>query len=90
MYMDDRRSIPKPTAIQANEHLVYVPIKVATKVVLYNEMLSQGITKAEMARRLDGFQASVDRILSIKHATKLETLEAAFAVLGKRLDVAVA
>lgn len=90
MYMDDRRSIPTPTAIQANEHLVYVPIKVATKVVLYNEMLSQGITKAEMARRLDGFQASVDRILSIKHATKLETLEAAFAVLGKRLDVAVA
>lgn len=90
MYMDDRRPIPTPTATQADEYSVYVPIKVATKVVLYNEMLSQGITKAEMARRLDGFQASVDRILSIKHSTKLETLEAAFAALGKRLDVAIA
>lgn len=90
MYMDDRRPIPAPTPAQAGEHLVYVPIKVATKIALYNEMLTQGISKAEMARRLDGFQASVDRILSIKHSTKLETLEAAFAALGKRLNVAVA
>lgn len=90
MYMDDRRAIPVPSAAQADEHLVYVPIKVATKVALYNEMLAQGVTKAEMARRLTGYQASVDRILSIRHSTKLETLEAAFAVLGKRLDIAVA
>lgn len=90
MYMDCRRPIPAPTPAQDGEEVIFVPTKVATKVALYNEMLAQGVTKAEMARRLDGFQASIDRILSIRHSTKLETLEAAFAALGKRLELHVA
>lgn len=89
MYMDCRRPIPAPTPAQDGEQLIDVPIKVAMKVALYNEMLAQGVTKAEMARRLDGFQASIDRILSLRHATRLDTLEAAFAALGKRLELHV-
>ena len=90
IYMDDRRAIPMPTAAKAGDYTVRIPVKVAAKVLLFNEMIAQKVTKAEMARRLDGFQASADRILSIKHSTKLETLEAAFAVLGKHLDLHVA
>ena len=84
IYMDDRRAIPMPTAAKAGDYTVRIPVKVAAKVLLFNEMIAQKVTKAEMARRLDGFQASADRILSI------ETLEAAFAVLGKHLDLHVA
>lgn len=90
IYMDDRRAIPMPTAAKKGDYTVRIPVKVAAKVLLFNEMIAQKVTKAEMARRLDGFQASADRILSIKHSTKLETLEAAFAVLGKHLDLHVA
>ena len=90
IYMDQRRTIPMPTPAKAGEYTVRIPVKVAAKVLLFNEMIAQKVTKAEMARRLDGFQASADRILSIKHSTKLETLEAAFAVLGKHLDLRVA
>lgn len=90
IYMDERRAIPIPTAAKAGDYTVRIPVKVAAKVLLFNEMIAQKVTKAEMARRLDGFQASADRILSIKHSTKLETLEAAFAVLGKHLDLRVA
>jgi len=90
IYMDDRRAIPMPTVAKKGDYTVRIPVKVAAKVLLFNEMISQKVTKAEMARRLDGFQASADRILSIKHSTKLETLEAAFAVLGKHLDLRVA
>lgn len=90
IYMDDRRAIPMPTQAKEGDYTVRIPVKVAAKVLLFNEMIAQKVTKAEMARRLDGFQASADRILSIKHSTKLETLEAAFAVLGKHLDLQVA
>lgn len=90
IYMDERRAIPMPTPAKESDYKVRIPVKVAAKVLLFNEMIAQKVTKAEMARRLDGFQASADRILSIKHSTKLETLEAAFAVLGKHLDLRVA
>lgn len=90
IYMDERRAIPMPTPAKEGDYTVRIPVKVAAKVLLFNEMIAQKVTKAEMARRLDGFQASADRILSIKHSTKLETLEAAFAVLGKHLDLQVA
>ena len=90
IYMDERRAIPMPKAANAGDYTARIPVKVAAKVLLFNEMIAQKVTKAEMARRLDGFQASADRILSIKHSTKLETLEAAFAVLGKHLDLRVA
>ncbi len=42
-----------------------------------------------MAQRLDEFQASIDRVLSLHHSTRLDTLEAAFAALGKRLALQV-
>lgn len=89
-YMEERRAIPMPSPAKEGDYTVRVPIQVAAKVLLFNEMLAQKVTKAELARRLDGFQASADRILSIKHSTKLETLEAAFAALGKHLDLRVA
>lgn len=62
MYMDDRRTIPEPSAAQSGDDLVYVPIQVASKVMLYNEMLKQSVTKAEMTRRLAAYQAIIVRL----------------------------
>lgn len=90
IYMDMRRVIPAPRPAQEGEYTVRLPIKVAAKVLLFNEMMAQGITKAEMARRLGGFQTSADRLLSVRHSTKLETIEAAFDALGRHLDLRVA
>jgi antitoxin HicB len=69
--------------------LIY-PATATAKVLLHNEMLSQGVRKAELARRLNIAPPNVERIFSIRHATKLATIEAALAALGKRLDVRVA
>ena len=51
IYMDDRRAIPMPTAAKAGDYTVRIPVKVAAKVLLFNEMIAQKVTKAEMARR---------------------------------------
>ncbi len=90
IYMDDRKKIPLPSEMQEGEYLVALPVLVASKVNLYNEMLDQNVTKAELARRMGWIQKQADRLLSLRHATKIESLENAFNVLGKELDIVVA
>lgn len=88
-YMDKRLPIPVPSELQDGEHAIYLPVAVQTKIALYHEMLAQGITKAELARRLSVGQKQIDRLWDLSHATKLEFLEKAFNAIGKRLKLAV-
>ncbi|EHU2312639.1 antitoxin [Acinetobacter baumannii] len=90
IYMDDRQAIPLPSKGKKDEYEVHLPVRVAAKVRLYNEMISQNVTKAELARRLGWLQKQADRLLSLKHSTKLESIESAFHALGKDLDIVVA
>lgn len=88
-YMDKRLPIPVPSELQDGEHAIYLPVAVQTKLALYHEMLAQGITKAELARRLSVNQKQIDRLWDLSHSSKLEFLEKAFGVLGKRLHLAI-
>ncbi|WP_038342987.1 hypothetical protein [Acinetobacter sp. A47] len=91
IYMEDRIPIPLPSARpKEGEYFVTLPLLVAAKVYLYNEMLAQNVTKAELARRLDWQQKQADRLLSLKHATKIESIENAFHAMGRELDLQVA
>ena len=67
-----------------------LPALVASKVFLHNEMLRQGIKKAELARRMDMAPPNVERIFKLRYRTRIESIEAALACLGKRLDVRLA
>lgn len=87
--MDKRLPIPAPSALQDGEHAIYLPVSVQTKLALYDEMLKQGITKAELARRLSVNQKQVDRLWDLTHSSKLEMLEKAFNAIGKRLALAI-
>lgn len=88
-YMDKRLPIPAPSELQDGEHAIYLPVSVQTKIALYHEMLKQGITKAELARRLSVNQKQVDRLWDLTHSSKLEMLEKAFNAIGKRLALAI-
>ncbi|HBJ3896853.1 type II toxin-antitoxin system HicB family antitoxin [Acinetobacter baumannii] len=90
IYMDERKAIPLPSKGKKDEYEIHLPVRVAAKVRLYNEMISQDVTKAELARRLGWLQKQADRLLSLKHSTKLESIESAFHALGKDLDIVVA
>lgn len=89
IYMDERRPIPAPSALADGEHAIYLPVAVQTKLALYHEMLAQGITKAELARRLSVNQKQIDRLWDLTHSSKLEMLEKAFSAIGKRLQLAI-
>ena len=52
-------------------------------------MRTAGIGKAELARRLNCHLPQVDRLLDLRHASRLDQLEAAFRALGKQLSIEI-
>ena len=53
-------------------------------------MREQGVGRAELARRLRWHLPQVTRLLDLRHASRMEHVEAALAALGLRLIVDVA
>lgn len=90
LYMEQRRAIPSASEKQQDEAEVELPARVGLKVALYNEMLQQKVTKAELARRLSYNQKQIDRLWDLDHSTKLESLEQAFHALGRKLHISLA
>ncbi|MBK7686753.1 MAG: type II toxin-antitoxin system HicB family antitoxin [Rhodocyclaceae bacterium] len=89
-YFEDRRAVPAPSASKRGERLVELPPSIAAKVLLLNELVTSGTTNKELADRMGTRQQEVQRIVNLKHPTKIDTIAAALAALGKRLDVSVA
>jgi antitoxin HicB len=89
MYVEDRRDIPKPSPVKARGKAVILPASTEAKLALYSTMRANRVGKAELARRLNCHLPQVDRLLNLLHASRLDQLEAAFRVLGKRLGVEI-
>ncbi|MCL2761379.1 MAG: type II toxin-antitoxin system HicB family antitoxin [Desulfuromonadales bacterium] len=88
-YIDDRKEIPRPTELINQDEYVVLPATTAGKVILHNSMLESGKRKADLARMMNLAPSLVDRLLSLRHKSKIEQIETALAVLGKKLVVDV-
>lgn len=86
--MRDRQPIPRPSARKRGLTVPLPPLAVA-KVELYNAMLEQQVNKAELGRRLHWHLPQVDRVLDIRHASRIDQMEHALEAVGKRLEVRV-
>jgi antitoxin HicB len=89
-YFEDRRAVPVPSAPKRGDRLVELPPSVAAKVMLLNELIAAGLSNAELARRMGTRPQEVQRIVNLNHATKIDTIAAALAALGKKLDLRLA
>jgi antitoxin HicB len=85
--MSDRAKIPPPRA--KGPFMVEIPALTVTKVALYQAMLAQGLRKADLARMLGWKGPQVDRLFNLGHGSRLDQLEEAFRVMGKRLEIDV-
>ena len=83
-YVDDRKPLPKPS--QSDLPTVKPSALEYLKLMLYSEMLAQGIRKADLAKRLGWKPPQVDRLFDLSHSSRLEQLEAASKALGKNLE----
>ena len=89
LYVEDRRDIPKPSQVKARGKAVILPALTEAKLALDSTMRANRVGKAELARRLNWHLPQVDRLLDLLRASRLDQLEAAFRVLGKRLAVEI-
>lgn len=80
--------LPEPSPARRRP-VVRLARLVAAKAEVYRAMRQAGIDKAELARRLEIAPQAVDRLFSIRHSSRLDQIEAALAVLGRRLVVRV-
>lgn len=86
--MADKKEIPLPPGIKGR-NFVELPALTEAKILLYRTMRSLGIGKAELARRLGWHMPQVDRLLDLRHASRLDQLEQAFRVLGRQLTIKI-
>ena len=78
---------PNEACHSAGETRVMVPTLTAIKVMLYQGMREQAIGKAELARRLGWHLPQVDRVLDVRHRSRLDRMDAALGAIGCRLEV---
>jgi antitoxin HicB len=84
------KELPRATTRRGRKYRwIKLPALAGVKMELYRELKSSGVRKAEMARRLGISRGNVDRLFDLHHSTRLELLEAALAVLGRRLSIGV-
>lgn len=89
-YFDDKRHIPAPSAPQASDRLITLPLSIWAKVLLLNEMLAQRVTPSELARRLNTTPQNMNKVIDLGHTTKIDALADAMRALGRRLEVVAA
>jgi antitoxin HicB len=87
-YIRESKPLPAPKRHRGSKfRAVRLPALQAAKVDLYAAFIESGLTKAEFARRAGIHKAHVDRLFSLRHHSRLDQIEGAFAALGKRLHV---
>lgn len=86
--IDDGEDIPRPHKRGAGAS-VSLSLQTALKLNLYWALREAGITRAELARRMSWNRESVDRLFRLDHASRLSQIEAAFAALGREVEVDV-
>ncbi|SPF48527.1 Antitoxin HicB [Candidatus Sulfopaludibacter sp. SbA4] len=89
-YINRRLEIPQPKRARAkNVRLVNLPALAEAKIGLYRSMRARNVRKADLARRIGWQKSQVDRLLDLKHASRLDQIETALKALDKRLTVQV-
>src|SRR3569833_872656 len=89
-YFDNQRPIPQPSRARKGQAVVNLAPSVAAKVLLLNEMLRQKVRPVELARRIGTTKQEVNRLTNLRHATKIDRIDAALQALGKRLIIKAA
>ena len=82
--MARNQDIPPPSK---GLYPVALPTLSSIKVLLYRAMREESVRKAELARRLGWHAPQVDRLFDLTHASRIDQLDRAFSVLGRRLNV---
>ena len=88
-YVDARKQLPVASRPKRGQKTVRPSALESAKLGVYQAMTEQGIRKAVLARRLGWHTPQVDKLFDLRHASRLDQIEAAARVLGRQLEVRV-
>lgn len=88
-YVEARKPLPAPSRPRRGQRTVRPSALEGAKLGVYQAMTEQGVRKAELARRLGWHMPQVDRLFDLRHASRLDQLEAAARALGRQLEVRI-
>ncbi|MBX9903004.1 MAG: type II toxin-antitoxin system HicB family antitoxin [Burkholderiales bacterium] len=80
--IEDALDIPAPSRAKNGELMASSPVTTVLKAAVYLSMREQGVSKSELARRMQIHEKEAPRMLDPYHQTKVVALERALA-LGK-------
>lgn len=79
--------IPAPGPVRVPGQIVTLSPLVAAKLALYEAMRQRGVNNCELARQLGLQENAVRRLLDLDHRSHIDSVQAALALLGRRLVV---
>ena len=82
-----RDDIAEPKTV--GELSVGLPALSAAKIALYQAMRAEKVGKAALAKRLGVALPQIDRLLDLRHASRLDAIERALAALGRSMTIVV-
>jgi antitoxin HicB len=85
----EREPVPRASKVGRGGKSVTLPALSAAKVALYEAMREEGLRKTDLARRLGWHMPQVDRLLDLRHASRMDQIETALHSLGRTLVVVV-
>ena len=86
-FMSAREDVPAPQA--KGQDYVSLPALSVAKIELYRAMRTDGVGKAALAKRLGVALPQIDRLLDLRHASRLDAIERAFAALERTMEVVI-
>jgi antitoxin HicB len=84
--MANDEEVPSPSPARGRP-IAGLPALTAAKLELYRAMRAAGLSKRQLAARLNWTPSQVTRLFDGRHAARLDKVEAALAALGRRLVV---
>ena len=86
----DGDDIPTPLAKVAKKGwFIELPVLVYLKAALYMISRDQGVSRAELARRMHTHREQVDRLFRLDHNSRMDQIEAAFKAIDVPLRIDV-
>lgn len=88
-YFENKRAVPAPSKSKRGQHVIELAASLSAKILLLNEMVTQNVRPAELARRLHTTPQEVNRLTDVRHTTRIDGIATALQALGKHLDMKV-
>lgn len=87
-YVEGRKPLPVPSPAEGRPTVSPSALECA-KLGVYKEMTDQGLKKSDLARKLGWHMPQVDRLFDLKHASRIDQLEAAARAMGRHIEINV-